>query len=56
MLQPITGIGQAWGNIIKNSVDQDVDTDTALSLGEFLDFTKIHPEIYDEVMTLTYIK
>ena len=56
MLQPMTGIGQAWGNIIKNSVDQDVDTDTALSLGEFLDFTKIHPEIYDEVMTLTYIK
>ena len=56
MLQPIPGIGQAWGNIIKNPVDQDVDTDTALSLGEFLDFTKIHPEIYDEVMTLTYIK
>ena len=56
MLQPIPGIGQAWGNIIKNSFDQDVDTDTALALGEFLDFTKIHPEIYDEVMTLTYIK
>lgn len=54
MIEAMPGIGQAWANVSKYDIELDIDDNTLNTLSPFIDFAKLHPDVYDEIMNLTY--